>query len=63
MAAMTEAEAALVDCYRALRRTLEKHRGDLAPFQERNALKALACLWQIADGLDLEPEQLYELGC
>ncbi len=35
---------------------------ELAPYQERNALKALSCLWQIVNGLDMEPEQLYPLG-
>ena len=60
--AMSEGEKALLDCYRDLRRILEAHRGALPPFAERNALKALACLWQIANDLDAEPGQLYELG-
>jgi hypothetical protein len=41
---------------------LRDHRDDLAPFAERNALKALAALWQVANGLDQDPGQLYELG-
>jgi hypothetical protein len=41
---------------------LQEHRGDLAPFEERNALKALAALWQVANGLDLDPGQLYDVG-
>jgi hypothetical protein len=60
--AMSDGEKALLDCYRDLKRTLEAHRGALPPFAERNALKALACLWQIANDLDADPGQLYELG-
>ena len=48
-------EERLVECYRALARTLTENRDDLAPYQERNALKALAALWQVMNGLDLEP--------
>ncbi len=62
MNAMSEGEKALLDCYGDLARVLETHRGALPPFAERNALKALACLWQIANDLDAEPGQLYELG-
>jgi hypothetical protein len=35
---------------------------DLAPFERRNALKAVAALWQVVNGLDLEPGQIYDLG-
>ena len=35
---------------------------DLAPFERRNALKAVAALWQVVNGLDLDPGQLYEIG-
>ena len=55
-------EEAVVRCYEDLRRALEEHGGELPPFVERNALKALAALWQVANGLDAAPEQLYELG-
>jgi hypothetical protein len=37
-------------------------RGELPPCAERNVKKALACMWQIVNDLDLEFEQLYELG-
>ena len=37
-------------------------RSDLPPCAERNVKKALACMWQIVNDLDLEFEQLYELG-
>ncbi|MGH2820020.1 MAG: hypothetical protein ACRDJ5_05135 [Actinomycetota bacterium] len=56
------AERALVDCYGRLARTLSEQRGELAPYQERNALKALAALWQVTNGLDLDPGQVYDLG-
>jgi hypothetical protein len=37
-------------------------RDDLPPFAERNVRKALACLWQVTNDLDLQFEQLYDLG-
>jgi hypothetical protein len=55
-------ERALVDCYERLAQVLSEQRADLAPFEERNALKALAALWQVVNGLDLDPGQLYGLG-
>jgi hypothetical protein len=55
-------ERALVDCYERLAQVLREQRADLAPFEERNALKALAALWQVMNGLDLDPGQLYGLG-
>ncbi|HSO93516.1 MAG TPA: hypothetical protein VLS53_03480 [Candidatus Dormibacteraeota bacterium] len=58
---LTESEKALVECYRTLSRIL-KESDDLAPFQRRNALKAVAALWQVANGLDMDPGQLYDIG-
>lgn len=55
-------QRALVEVYESLKRALAEHRGELAPYEERNALKALAALWQVANGLDLDPGQLYDLG-
>jgi hypothetical protein len=55
-------ERALVDCYERLAQVLREQRADLAPFEERNALKALAALWQVANGLDLDPGHIYGLG-
>lgn len=52
----------IVEAYRLLEETVRQHEERLAPFEERNALKALACLWQIVNGLDMDPEQLYDLG-
>ena len=59
---MNEAERKLADVYEQLKTVLQEHRGDLAPFEERNALKALAALWQVANGLDLDPGQIYDVG-
>jgi hypothetical protein len=59
---LDEAERALAEVYERLKGALEEHREELAPYQERNALKALAALWQVANGLDLDPGQLYDLG-
>jgi len=37
-------------------------RDDLPPCVARNVRKALACLWQLTNDLDLQFEQLYDLG-
>jgi hypothetical protein len=60
--ALSDGEELLVSAYRSLAEALSSHRGQLAPFEERNALKALAALWQVMNGLDLDPGQLYDLG-
>jgi hypothetical protein len=52
----------LVACYDRLARILADHRDDLAPYEERNALKALAALWQVVNGLDMDRGQVYHLG-
>ena len=59
---LNEAEGRLVECYRSLAHVLMGHRDDLAPFEERNALKALAALCQVMNGLDMDPGQIYDLG-
>jgi hypothetical protein len=59
---LSEGERKLVECYAGLREVLERHRADLAPFAERNATKALAALWQVMNGLDQDPGQVYDLG-
>ena len=58
---INSAEQQIVDCYHSLLRVLSDHRDDLAPFEERNTLKALAALWQVVNGLDLEPGHLYHV--
>jgi hypothetical protein len=37
-------------------------RDDLPPCAARNVRKALACLWQVTNDLDLQFEQLADLG-
>jgi hypothetical protein len=61
-AELNEAEKALVECYRSLERVLGEQRDQLPPFAERNAVKALAALWQVMNGLDHDPGQVYALG-
>jgi hypothetical protein len=56
------AQQELIDCYDRLASVLGDRRDELAPFEERNALKAFAALWQIANGLDMDRGQTYHLG-
>ena len=59
---LNDAEVALVDAYNTLVKTLEESGDDLEPFERHNALKAVAALWQVMNGLDLDPGQLYDIG-
>jgi hypothetical protein len=59
---LNPAQEKLVEVYRQLSNVLMGHREELAPYEERNALKALAALWQVMNGLDLDPGQVYDLG-
>ncbi len=59
---LTPAQERLASCYDELVTVLRQHGDDLAPFERRNALKAAAALWHVVNGLDLEPDQLYDLG-
>lgn len=59
---LNEGQQKLVEAYRLLSNVLMGHREELAPFEERNAVKALAALWQVMNGLDLDPGQVYDLG-
>jgi hypothetical protein len=61
-AELNAGERKLVEAYQAVREAVEGHRQDLPPFAERNALKALGALWQVMNGLDQDPGQVYELG-
>ena len=58
---LTAAERTLVESYQSLVRLLKETK-DLAPFERRNALKAVAALWQVVNGLDLDPGNLYDIG-
>jgi hypothetical protein len=60
---LTPGERELVGCYETLSRVLAEQRDDLPPFAERNAIKALAALWQVANGLGLDPgHRVHDLG-
>ncbi len=59
---LNEGQSQVVQAYRLLEAAIRDHGDELAPFEKRNALKALAALWQVMNGLDLDPGQLYELG-
>lgn len=59
---LSPGQARLVDAYRAVEAALAEHRDDLAPYEARNAVKALAALWQVMNGLDMDPGQIYHLG-
>ena len=58
---LSDSERALGECYQGLVRVLKEGK-DLAPFERRNALKAVAALWQVVNGLDLDPGNIYEIG-
>ena len=62
MSELTQGEQRLIDCYDSLAAVLRDHRGELPPFAESNATKALAALWQVANGYDRDPGQVYDLG-
>ena len=57
---VSESEAQLARIYAELK-TLAA-RDDLPPCVERNVKKSLACMWQVMNDLDLEFEQLYDVG-
>lgn len=59
---LTAAQAEIAQCHQRLVALLREHRGELAPFEERNCLKAVAALWQIMNGLDMDPGELYDIG-
>lgn len=59
---LSAGEEMIAAAYGALEEALTAHRDDLAPFEERSAVKALAVLWQAVNGMDLDPGQLYHVG-
>lgn len=59
---LNQAEQTLVETYTALVKLLRERDDELAPYQRRNALKAVVALWQVMNGLDLDPEQIYDIG-
>jgi hypothetical protein len=59
-AALTPMEQESLRAYDLLKQLAA--RDDLPPCAARNVRKALACLWQVTNDLDLQFEQLYDLG-
>ncbi|HEV7129124.1 MAG TPA: hypothetical protein VGN32_16960 [Ktedonobacterales bacterium] len=57
---VTEVEAEVLGVYETLKALAG--RGDLPPCVARNVRKALACMWQVTNDLDLRFEQLYDVG-
>ena len=57
---VTATEAELLRVYRELKTLAAQE--ELPPCAERNVKKALACMWQVVTDLDLEFEQLYDVG-
>ena len=55
-----DSDAQLLEIYRE--RSALAARADLPLSAERKVKKALACRWQVVNDLNLEFEQLYELG-
>jgi hypothetical protein len=58
--ALSESEGKLLAAYRELKSLAA--RTDLPPCAARGLRKALACMWQVVNDLDLEFEQLYDIG-
>ena len=59
---LNSAQAELIECYDKLAGLLADRSDELEPFEQRNALKALAALWQVANGLDMDRGHIYHLG-
>jgi hypothetical protein len=59
---ISDGERALLEAYDGLHAILAEHGEELPPFAQRNAIKALAALWQVANGLGRDPGQLYDVG-
>lgn len=57
---LTDVERQTLDAYEALKALAA--RDDLPPCAARNIRKALACMWQATNDLDLQFEQLYDVG-
>jgi hypothetical protein len=57
---LTDVEAETLRIYEALKALAARE--DAPPCVARNVRKALACMWQATNDLDLQFEQLYDLG-
>jgi hypothetical protein len=59
---ISESERELLELYARLHALLAEHGEELPPFARRNAVKALAALWQVANGVGAQPGQVYDVG-
>lgn len=59
---LNSSQQEITGCYERLVALLEEHRDELLPFEERNVTKAVACLWQVMNGLDMDPGHRYDIG-
>jgi hypothetical protein len=59
---VTQGERELLELYERLHGILELHGDELPPYARRNGVKALAALWQVANGLGAQPGQVYDVG-
>ncbi|HUS13873.1 MAG TPA: hypothetical protein VM536_02540 [Chloroflexia bacterium] len=57
---LTDVERDLLATYEALKQLAGQD--DLPPCAARNVRKALSAMWQVTNDLDLQFEQLYDLG-
>ncbi len=57
---LTESERELLHVYQALKQLAARE--DLPPCAASNVRKALSAMWQVTNDLDLQFEQLYDLG-
>ena len=57
---LTDVERQVMELYLSLKSLVA--RPDLSPSTAQNLRKALACLWQVTNNLDLQFEQLYDVG-
>jgi len=57
---LTSQERELLDVYNALKKLAAQD--DLPPCAARNVRRALSAMWQATNDLDLQFEQLYEVG-
>ncbi|MDQ6660329.1 MAG: hypothetical protein M3Z24_05120 [Chloroflexota bacterium] len=57
---LTGQEQELLDIYERLKKVAAQ--SDLPPCAARNVRKALASMWQVTNDLDLQFEQLYDVG-
>lgn len=58
--ALTEQERELIGVYQALKALAAQD--DLPPCAARNVRRALSAMWQATNDLDLQFEQLYDVG-